>query len=290
MEPFFCVKSSWRYLCRFRPFPKRASLKFIHITLCIVFTFLIHTVQGQILNIERLRLEKDTTKSFLAKGILSLNANNRSASEAEPVQVFGINTALNALYQPGQHAYIFVGQTDYLNINDNDVLNFGFAHFRINFLRDRKISYEVFSQYSYDAFRGLDPRLLGGGSIRFQLIKTEKADLEISTGAFYEHETWRNPITEEFVEVGLWKSSNYVKYQKTLNDIIDLNTIIYYQVGYDGGAEVFRHRVSGSVNINTQFTRILSLNTTFDMSYEDKPIVPVTKFIFSLKTGLAVNF
>ena len=114
--------------------------------------------------------------------------------------------------------------------------------------------------------------------------------MEISTGGFYEHETWKNPLTEEFVEIGLWKSTNYVRFQKTLSDIVDLNTIIYYQVGYDGSAEVFRHRVSGNVNVNTQFTRILSLNTTFDMSYEDKPIVPVTKFIFSLKTGLAVNF
>lgn len=261
-------------------------LRYISIVLLSILSSALH---AQILNIERLRLEEDTTKNFLGKGILGINANNRSADPSEPVRLFGINTSLNAVYQPGQHAYILVGQSDYLEVNDDEVLNFGFVHLRANFLRDKKRSYEVFSQYSYDLFRGLDPRLLAGGGVRQRIFKTEKSDFFLGIGAFYESETWSHPTTDESVEISLWKSTNYLKFQTTINSAIDLNTVVYYQVGYDPTAILWRNRVSGNLNISSKITKRISLNNSFEMSYEDKPIVPITKFIYSLKVGLSVN-
>ncbi|MEX2593974.1 MAG: DUF481 domain-containing protein [Anditalea sp.] len=249
--------------------------------------FLVHS---QILNIERLRLEKDTAKNFMVKATVGLNANNRSAAETEPAHLFGFNFDINTLFYPQEHAYIFVSKFDYLKVNEVGILNFGYFHGRANYLRDQKINYETFIQYSFDNFRGLDPRWIFGGGIRHDIIKSEKTTFLIGIGGMYEYEKWRYPHTRESLEVGLFKSSNYLSFQTVINKYIDLNLVNYYQVGYDKSIEGFRNRISSSLIINAKLTERFSLTNSFDLAYEDKPVVPITKLIYSIKTGMSLDF
>ncbi len=246
--------------------------------------------QSQILNIERVRLERDTAKVFMLKTNAGLSIFNRSAAADVPVNMLGTNFDVNAIYYPGNHAYMFISKFDYLMVNEEDVLNFGYVHGRINFMRERKINFETYLQYSYDNFRGLDPRWIAGGGIRHNIIKSEKVTFLIGVGGLYEYEKWQHPFSEEFVEVSLVKSSNYLSFQLTLNEFVDLNTVSYYQVGYDSGISGFRNRISNSTILNTKLTDRFSLTNSFELSYEDKPVVPITKLIYSFKTGLAIDF
>jgi hypothetical protein len=245
---------------------------------------------SQILNIERLRLEQDTAKNLMLKATLGLTANNRSAAETEPVKLFAYNFDINALFYPKAHAYIVVSKFDYLKVNEAGVLNFGYIHGRANFLRENKINYETFAQYSFDAFRGLDPRWIFGGAIRHDIIKSEKTTFLIGVGGMFEYEAWIHPFTKEKVEAELFKSSNYLSFQTQLNPFIDLNLVNYYQVGYDQTIEGFRNRISSSLIINAKITERFSLTNAFDLAYEDKPIVPITKLIYTLKTGISFDF
>ncbi len=260
---------------------------------CTLFTlaavFIPIDTAAQILNIERHRLKEDSTKTFLMNAKLGMTLNNRSAAETEPVELFGFNSSINAIYRTEHHGYILVGQTDYLRINESTFLNFGFAHFRINFLRKRKINYEAFTQASYDNFRGLDPRLVLGGSVRMKVHESERSDVIFGLGGFYESEKWLNPITDQFVEVEFLKVSTYVSFRQEIAENVDFNAVVYYQTGYDRGIEDYRHRVSGNVNLNTRITKKLSFNNSFEWSYEDKPIVPITKFIYALRMGLLLS-
>ncbi len=225
----------------------------------------------------------------MLKATLGLNVFNRSAAENQPVNLFGYNVNVNAIAYPGQHAYIFVSRFDYLRINENDFLNFGFVHGRANFLRDRQINYETFGQYSYDNFRRLNPRWVVGGAVRHHLIREEKITLTVGVGGIYEFERWQHPFTDEFVEVSFLKSSNYFTLRATLNEFVDFNTVNYYQVGYDQAAGVWRHRLNGSLNVNTKITSRFSLTNAFDISYEDKPIIPITRLIYSFRAGMSVD-
>lgn len=260
---------------------------------CLVLvTFIAFTAlkgQGQILNIERYKIEKDTAKVFTFKTTAGLNIYNRSAAADNPVDLFGYNININALYYPNKHAFMFVSKFDYLKINDNDFLNFGFIHGRVNFNRDEDINYDVYSQYSYDNFRGLHPRVIAGGSIRKNLIKNDNISFVLGIGGFFEHERWDNPITEEQVEVNLFKNSNYLSFRMSVNDFLDINTMNYYQVGYDNAINSFRHRISSITNINTKISERFSLTNSFEINYEDKPIVPITKLIFAFRTGISLD-
>ncbi len=241
---------------------------------------------SQILNIERHRLKADTSNNFLMNLRLGMNLNNRSAAEDAPVNLYGFNSALHAIYRSKNHGYILIGQSDYLRINENTFLNFGFLHGRVNFFRDRALNYELFTQASYDNFRGLDPRIIFGGSTRYRFVETEKSDLIAGLGAFYESEKWRHPATDSFVEVEFIKVSTYLSWRQEIASNIDFNSVIYYQSGYDGEISDYRHRVSGNINLNTRITKRLSFNNSFEFGYEDKPIVPITKFIYALRMGM----
>jgi hypothetical protein len=246
--------------------------------------------QSQILNIEKLRLEKDTAKNFMVKATLGLNSNNRSAAKTEPVHLFSYNFDINALFYPEEHGYIFVSKIDYLKVNEEGVLNFGYVHGRANFLRDNQVNYETFIQYSFDNHRGLDPRWIFGGALRFNLIKSEKTSLVLGIGGMYEYEKWQHPLNTEVVETSLPKNSNYLSFRTVINKYVDLNLMNYYQVGYDKSVEGFRNRISSSVVLNAKLTDRFSLTSTFDLAYEDKPVVPITKMIYTLKTGVSVDF
>ncbi|EIM75420.1 hypothetical protein A3SI_13517 [Nitritalea halalkaliphila LW7] len=208
------------------------------------------------------------------------------------MNLFGYNLDFNTLYYPGKHAYMVVAKVDYLRINENDFLNFGFLHTRANFFRESTYNFEVMAQYSYDNFRGLDPRWVFGGSLRRVLAKSENLRLVLGVGAIYEEERWLIPGAEvpAFREVQFLKSSNYLSFRVSINDYVSLNTVNYYQVGYDRDFGFFRHRLNNSTVLNTKLSERLSLTNTFEIAYEDRPIVEITNLIYSFRTGIAFNF
>lgn len=257
------------------------------ILLLVLFT--LSSSNAQILNIERLRLKRDTATDFKMKLSAELTAYNRSAAADNPANYLGYSMSFNTLYYPNQHAYTLLGQFDYVKLNDANVVNYGYLHTRINFLRKRILSYETFFQYSYDDFRGLNPRWLAGGDVRVRLFEGEKTSIVISTGIMYEFEKWQVPSSEQEVEASFVKSTNYLSVRHTFNELIDFNMIGYYQTGYDKEADLFRNRLSSSIILNSKLTEWLSWKNSFDISYEDEPIVDITKLIYTFKTGISLD-
>jgi hypothetical protein len=254
-----------------------------------LFIFISFSSQSQILNIERYRLQGDSSKVFVAKATAGLNIYNRSAAADAPVNLFGYKWDFNSMYHPGKHAFIFVSNFDYLKINQEDFLNFGLIHGRTVFNFEEKNNIETFVQYSYDNFRGLAPRWIVGGTLRTKVWESERLTLIMGLGGLYENETWEHPFTEENVKVDFFKSSNYVSFRLSINEYVDFNLVNYYQVGYDNSIEAFRNRVNGNLNLNTKITDRFSFTNSFNFSFEDKPIVPITRFIFAFNTGISFD-
>lgn len=258
-------------------------------SLLVILSFS-HALVGQVLNIERLRLEKDTATSFKSKITAGMNIYNRSSAANEPVNLFGYNVDVNTLYYPDKHAFMGIAKFDYLKINDEDFLNFGFVHFRVNYFRKKTINFENFIQYSYDNFRGLHPRLLGGGGIRWNTFKSNTLSMVIGIGGLYEYENWTHPETNQTIEMTLVKSSNYISFRWTANENVDINFVGYYQTGYDSDISAFRNRTNSSLILNTKIAKRISFANSFDISYEHQPIVPIIRTIYTFKTGISFDF
>lgn len=256
-------------------------------TIVVAFMLLFEfSASCQILNLERRRIENDSLEYTLLNIGSDFSLFNRSAAEDAPVNLLGFNNSLNFIRKKNRHALIVIAQNNFLRINENPFLNTGFAHIRGHFNRMDKRSFEVFTQYSYDNFRQLNPRILLGSNLRYRAIQSDRLTLSFGFGPMLEYEQWINPETDEKVEVDFVKLNSYFVLRLVLSDTFEYNGSTYFQSGYDGSIDRLRNRVAHTSNLIARVTGRLSLTVSFDMNYEDRPIVPITPFIFNIRNGL----
>src|SRR5690554_864779 len=189
---------------------------------------------AQILNIEKARLDSlDKEKAYRINFETKLNFYNRSAGPEEQAKFTSLTNDLNAIFAPGNHAYIALGKLAYTENNGISILNNGYMHLRSNFLYRNRWNYEVFGQLQYDSFRGLSDRYLIGGAIRWRALADKKFTLSIGSGPMYENEIWRNATESGYENVSFAKLSSYFIVRWDITENFHFNTVFYYQVGYD---------------------------------------------------------
>ncbi len=245
---------------------------------------------AQILNVEKSRLDKDTTKRYFINAAFSFRANNRTADVNDPIRFLSFNSNLDVAYLSKQHSYMLLNFLDYLSINEDPFISFGYTHGRINFLREKRISYELFAQGQYDLLRGLDERYLTGGGIRIKIADKSWYSLYLGLGIMYEHEQWDDPQVEgREVITDILKSANYLSARVELTNYLDFNFICYYQGGKDNVFLKFRNRFNSDTNLSVKVNEMISLRTSFVWAFDTDPVVPITKFIYSISNGIQFN-
>lgn len=264
----------------------------------LVAALTFETVVAQIVNIEEVRADKDTSKTISGIAGLDFSVFNQNAGKNKPNNYLQLTFNSATGYNSNKHSYGLINHFNYILVNftsdslRNTVANTWYSHFRVNLLRKKRLSYELFVQGQADRARGLEWRFLTGGYFRYRLRAEEKKlNTFLGVGLMYEHEVWQNPeLNYELETSDLPKFTNYLSchYKPTAN--LEFNGIVYYQAGYSSLIERFRNRVSGDLSLAFKLSKALSFKTTFDCTYEDEPIVPVTKFVFTLANGFAVNF
>jgi len=248
-------------------------------------------VAGQILNIEKFRLDSlNRENPFRFKLEANFDVYNRSATEDERAEFVEIGTDLNMIYAPGSHLYMMVGEISYVENNAAKILNNGNVHLRSTLNYRGTFCPEFFAQAQYDDFRGLAERYLLGGALRWITLREDKILLTLGAGPMYEYEKWRVPESSEVREVDFIKLSTNLILRWSIGDHLDFNTTLYYQVGYDEEISSARNRFSNATNLNFQITDKISFKTGLRFAYEDRPIVPITKFIYSIENGISLNF
>ena len=273
----------------------------VHIIFLVVISFLTALslpAKGQILNIERARVNKDSANYLTGKLGANFSIYNQNAGKDNPNNYLQLTFDGNLAYISTNNSYLLINNYNYLLVNftskeeRNAVASTGYSHFRINFQRKRKLSYEAFAQVQADKARGLDLRTLEGGGLRIAVLREQGMNLYAGIGLMHEHEEWENPEPqEENIRISdLLKSTNYVSAKVSFSDLVSTESIVYYQFGYDKTIERLRNRVSGNLSLNVKLNTRLSFKTDFTCTYEDRPIVPVTKFVYALTNGIEVQF
>lgn len=247
-------------------------------------------VRAQILNLEKTDYVKDSSTAFYLNAAFSSNLYNRTAAEDEPIDFFGLGGNFDMVYFSAQHMYTFLNKVDYLNINNSPFNSTGYTHMRVNFAHQRFFSYELFGQAQYDRLRLLDYRFLLGGGFRFRLLDTEHTHIFANLGVMYENERWNDPDEAgRERQVDFLKSANHVRLRTDIHDRFSINTVLYYQVGYDERASLFRHRVNTETNLLFEISNLLDFKVSFSAAYENKPIIPITRFIYALSNSIQFN-
>lgn len=269
----------------------------------LLITFLMGSyiaAKAQIVNIEEARMGRDSSNHFAGKAGVNFSIFNQNAGKNRPNNYLQFRFNGDAAYNTPKHTYLLLNYFNYLLVNYNSkeqrntVAQQGYSHGRVNLFQARRLSYELFAQGQSDKTRGLRVRTLGGGYLRFRVMKQEDKNINVfvGTGLMHEYEKWENPELAGQIQVSnLLKSTSYASAKfKSQNNNLETNTIAYYQVGYSKLIDRFRNRVSGEISLGVKLTKVLALKTKFNCTYEDLPIVPVTRFVYSVSNGIEVVF
>lgn len=269
-----------------------APMRVILISLLLLLLLLLsQTAFSQILNIERNRLKRDTTQYWTGQVDFNLLMHNRSARVNEPVRFTSLSTNADLAYTSVLHRYTLINQLSYSALTGNAFLRTGYSHFRTNFNWRKILSQELFAQGQYDIGRGLRERYLAGGGLRYRLLDDEKATLTFGLGIMYEQERWTYPGEENReITLRIPKNSNYLSLRWQINEMVYLNTIMYYQHGYDRQFDLWRHRFSADFNTAATISKRIRFTTSVNASYDPRPVVPVVNWVYSLQNGIRFAF
>ncbi|WP_044208899.1 DUF481 domain-containing protein [Flammeovirga sp. OC4] len=255
--------------------------------LLLISFFISYSLQAQILNIEKARLDEGDSVHWV--GNISLNY--RLINQQITTQGGGLKTNFARVGKIND--LILISDLSFLNSEGFDLLQNGFLHGRMEFLKNRKLSYEVFTQLQFDQVKGMNERFLLGGNFRFSPIKSKKSFLAIGIGTFYENENW-HWLTEQDGETIIHKAkpsiarwNTYITYRADFSDNVFFNIMSYFQTKY---SNVREYRLSILANLNIKISKKLYFNNNFTLWYENRPYVPIDKLNYSIKNGIGYNF
>ena len=238
-----------------------------------------YTIQSQILNIEKKRLNNDTSKVFIGNASFHMGIAQRAT------RVLSARGGVDMSYSSLKNNYIFIGSSHLIQVEDNDVISDASAHFRIHLNKKKWFSEELFTQIQYDQARGLNYRFLTGVGGRVSLVYSDKSTFAGGSGVMYEQEEWE--IEEDYALTRLIKSTSYLSLHHTFTESFNLNAIAYYQAKFDS---FFQPRVFGDVNLNFSITKKLTFTTKFSIIYDSAPVVPVREVFYNLTNGISLTF
>lgn len=266
-------------------------IKIFHLKLFIFsLCTLSFSAKGQILKIQKAGLDTDTAGVFIGNIGADFNLNNQSATADENIIYRGLEASVDLSYLSQKHAYILLNKLNYFKITNGPLISTGYIHGRINFLRKRDFSYELFSQLQYDEGRRMPLRYLIGGGVKFEIFDGKKGSLYAGIGIMNEIEHWKPFNSEEIIEKQIWKSTNYLSGTIIPSKNFTINLTSYYQGGYDDEADIFRSRISGDLRFTAQVTGRLAFVTNFSLVYESDPIININPVVYNLTNGLKFNF
>lgn len=250
----------------------------------ILFFILISTpfCFSQVLNIEKFRPQVDTLNAFMGNAELGFSGKKQRLS----TQSF--NTDVNAAYLSKKHSYLLLSTLSFNKVEDTEVTNEGYVHFRMNFYRRKFMSFEQFNQIQFDAGRGLEERKLTGVAFRFNFLRSDKMNLSINTGAMYEAERWFNseeidkPINNEFL-----KLSNSINFRYKVNKTTTFSFIGFYQ---SRPISFFKPRITLDSYLKVGVSKKIAIGLQYNMTYDTKPPLEIARLIYSYRTNLVYKF
>lgn len=249
---------------------------------------------GQILNIEKFRLDYDTSNYWLGNiGFTFANTKQNSF-------LFRYTTTLNLAYLTQKHSIMTLNNVRLDMVDKKDIINEGYTHWRINLFRHQKFSPEPYCQFQYAYSRGLDYRQLLGLSVRMNLLKKiipekkERIDAGFATGVMYEVERWTGDVLKYEVaddttraQSKLMKSSSYGYLKMKIGTKLTCFLTTYYQARWDELLQKQR------IVIDYQFLYALSKSVNFSFTYvsifDNSPVISTNRYVHDINSGLVIK-
>ena len=230
-------------------------------------------------NVERMRL--DDTKpgwSGSVAGNLDLRQNQRSVFTA------GLKSHLQL--RRDSATTLLVAQGGLVKTDDNDFVNFAFAHLRHTRRLTRRLAAEAFTQLQQNRVNGIASRWLAGVGPRLRVFDRPQGAMYFGSLAMFERE---EEVTDGVAVREHWRLSNYLaaSYTPARAKWVTLTTTTYYQPRLDNWGDF---RVASESNVQVSIGKRLALTTTFDLFYDARPPTGLDRTTYAFLNGIRWTF
>lgn len=230
---------------------------------------------SQLINIESKRLNSQEDGW---SGNIDFNAKFTQNTQS----VWQLSNKISIQYVKNKSTHLFLNDISLVRSNKNDLVNYGFAHYRYTRpleVRDF-IKWESFAQIQYNSVQKIRQRTLLGSGLRFNLVDKDSVYFTYGFAFMYEYEETTIP---EFSSV--IRNSNYLSFDWKISKIWELKTIMYYQPSIGDFSDF---RLSNVSSISHKLTDHISLVFNLNTLYDSNP--PVDVPVNSFQTGLLVRY
>lgn len=253
----------------------------------ISLTVLTYPCSGQILRVDKNHISSDSSGYMVGTTDAIFSMNNRGSTESEEVFYVGARFGFDLVGVWEKSATIWIATINYTKIGGGPFISNGAGHLRHIFRRNAKLTPETFVQLQYDRSRNMQRRQLIGAGLRYNILQGANS-LHYGLGIMNEDEQWRN--VTEIVNRNIWKLNTFFGGEVDLSKTVVFNSIFYFQTGEDKKSNVYRSRATGHAEIKNQLTEHLKAKIIGELTWDQRPIIPLNNLTFEIFFGLEYNF
>jgi hypothetical protein len=240
-------------------------------------------------------IDRTDTSAYRKEAVWSGNVALALEIDKQSTTLFDASNFLDVSLQKNKELLIGSASNRFTNDGSTSFLNTGYVHLRWRHSYKDKLHPETFTQYQWDAQRGMVYRYLAGGNLRYNFWHRRKWEMTFGEGAFYENEQWNYTAVDSLKippqpidqKVSRLRSNSYIKWEGSPSPNSDFAAVVFYQASY---SDFFRPRVSVRINFDVSVSKHFSLAVAYNGLYDAKPVVPIFNYYYNLSSGVAYKF
>ena len=243
------------------------------------FLFLIAcSVQAQLVNVESIRIQTDSTRFVLNSDFLFNYSNN------DGTYIYRFNLSLNTQYKTEnlKNTFFFSGNAELIRSKDQDFQNGWFIHFRYNrkLGKSEKLRLEAFIQDQNNALLSINSRNLVGLGLRYKLASNDVFKAYLGNSYMYEKEV-SDEVNQNYYN---HRNNSYISLTLRLpKSELQLVNTVYFQPLY---TDISNFRVLEQFKAEVPLLGNFKVSTLFNYFYNNVNPLGKSEFTSSLSVGL----
>lgn len=233
--------------------------------------------KAQVLNVENLRSEKDSTG---ISGSIALNINLIKNTK----NIFSFGNTNYIQYKNDRHLLFFISDVAFKKVDNEAIVDQGTYHLRYNYKWNEWLTFEAFGQSYNNSISKIDLRQLVGGGARFELVEKETYKIILGAIFMYEHEKEDNEIPIYHDD---YRMSPYFTFTIFPNDNLTFKSTTFFQPRID---QFNDYRINSYNSLVIKLVEKLALSITYILSYDTYPAQTIPNTQYELLNGIVYSF
>jgi len=245
----------------------------------LLLLWMAFTGHAQIVNIERARMQSDTTGWMGGAGLaMGLTQNTQ--------RIFSVDAESHLQYKTSNDKglWLILGNYGLLRVGSSKLISNGFFHLRYNYKVNDWMRWEVFGQFQNNSVTQIDSRTLVGTGPRFKLVKNKKLRMYAASLVMFENEKERTTPVVKHNDI---RSSSYLSFTWLPHSNIEIISTSFFQPLFK---KLSDYRILNQVSLRVKATQHFSLSLKWNYLHDRFPAGTAPRTTYNFMTGVDYDF